>query len=150
MTQDLGARKRLTWPQTGIVLAHQIAYCRSEDIYLQVGAFAKKKDGSVILGYNGGVSGVPMDWTDRDERRKRVLHAESNVLNFCLPNQVEFLAVTHLPCSECLKVIAQKQIRMVYYSNIPENCDFELTFKLAVEFGIKLENLPLDSIPKLV
>lgn len=144
--KNLGARVRLSWPETGIVMAYEIAKARSEDPYLQVGGFARKMDGSIILGYNGAPSNIDIDWTDRDERRKRVLHAETNVLNFCRPNEVTFMAVTHLPCPECLKAIAQKGIPTVYYSEIPVNYDYTLSFQLAKEFGVKLEYLPLDKI----
>ena len=88
-------RERLSWEDTAINLAFQIADYRSEDPYVQVGAVAVKKDKSIILGYNGAPSGIEIDWSNRDERRKRVLHAEANVLNFVKPNEVDFLAVTH-------------------------------------------------------
>ena len=103
-------RNRLNWAQTAINLAYDIAKYRSEDPYVQVGACIIKKDKSMLLGYNGAPSGVDIDWANRDKRRARVLHAEANVLNFVKPNEVELLACTHLPCTECLKVIAQKQI----------------------------------------
>ena len=72
-------RERLSWEDTAINLAFQIADYRSEDPYVQVGAVAVKKDKSIILGYNGAPSGIEIDWSNRDERRKRVLHAEANV-----------------------------------------------------------------------
>ena len=50
----------------------------------------------MFLGYNGAPSGVDIDWSDRNARRERVLHAEANVLNFVKPNEVELLACTHL------------------------------------------------------
>lgn len=143
------ARERLSWAETGICLAYEIARCRSQDPYLIVGAFAKKHDGSVVLGYNGAPCGIDIDWSNRDERRKRVLHAESNTLNFCQPGEVEMLCVTHLPCSECIKVIAQKKIKKVYFSEFAAGYDARLTIKLAGEFGIYIRQIPFDSIPKL-
>lgn len=92
-------------------LAFDIAKYRSEDPYVQVGAVIIKKDGSMFLGYNGSPSGVSINWSDRDSRRDRVLHAEANVLNFVKPNEVKLLACTHLPCKECIKLIAQKKCR---------------------------------------
>ncbi len=131
-------RDRLNWPETAINLAFDIAKYRSEDPYVQVGAVIIKKDGSMFLGYNGAPSGVDIDWSDRDARRSRVLHAEANVLNFVKPDEVELLACTHLPCKECLKMIAQKRIEKVYYSNELKGYDSSLTFKLAEEFGINI------------
>mgnify|MGYP001197969343 FL=1 len=134
-------RNRLDWPETAINLAYDIAKYRSEDPYVQVGAVIIKKDGSMFLGYNGAPSGVDIDWSNRDARRERVLHAEANVLNFVKPNEVELLACTHLPCKECLKMIAQKRIDKVYYSKELKGYDSSLTFDLAEEFGINIIKL---------
>ena len=134
-------RNRLNWAQTAINLAYDIAKYRSEDPYVQVGACIIKKDKSMLLGYNGAPSGVDIDWANRDKRRARVLHAEANVLNFVKPNEVELLACTHLPCTVCLKVIAQKQIDKVYFAEYLDNYDSDATIELANEFGIELSQI---------
>lgn len=134
-------RKRLSWPKTALNLALNVAYYRSEDPYVQVGAVAIKNDDSVVLGYNGAPSGVEIDWSNRDDRRKRVIHAEANVLNFVKPNEVKFLATTHLPCPECLKIISQKKINLVYYRGELEGYPNDFSFQLAEEFKIKLIKL---------
>ena len=134
----MNGRTRLDWINTAIQLAHDIARYRSEDPYVQVGACAIKHDSSIILGYNGAPSGVDIDWSNRDERRKRVLHAESNVLNFVKPGEVQILAVTHLPCIECLKIIKQKKIHIVYFSHSLDNYNPQEVHKIAFEYGIKL------------
>ena len=134
-------RNRLNWAQTAINLAYDIAKYRSEDPYVEVGACIIKKDKSMLLGYNGAPSGVDIDWANRDKRRARVLHAEANVLNFVKPNEVELLACTHLPCTECLKVIAQKQIDKVYFAEYLDNYDSDATIELANEFGIELSQI---------
>ena len=136
------SRNRLSWAKTAMKLAYNIADYRSEDPYVQVGACIIKKDKSMLLGYNGAPSGVDIDWSNRDLRRKRVLHAEANVLNFVLPNEVETLACTHLPCTECLKVIVQKQINKIYFGEYLDNYDSDLTIEMANEFGINLIHLP--------
>ena len=131
-------RNRLFWSETAMQLAFDIAQYRSEDPYVQVGAVVIKKDGSMFLGYNGAPSGVDIDWSDRGSRRDKVLHAEANVLNFVKPKEVELLACTHLPCKECIKLIAQKKVPVVYYSKTLDGYDSELTFKLAKEFEIDI------------
>ena len=141
-------RKRLSWPETAIKLAFDIAEYRSEDPYVQVGAVIVKKDGSRFLGYNGAPSGVDIDWSDRDARRDRVLHAEANVLNFVKPDEVKMLACTHLPCKECVKVIAQKKVPHVFYSKILDGYDSSLTFKLAKEFKLNIINIPYEEPEK--
>ena len=137
-------RPRLSWELTALKLAFNIAEYRSPDPYVQVGACAIKKDGnSLVLGYNGALSGCEIDWSDRNERRKRVVHGEANVLNRILPNEVDLLAVTHLPCSECIKIIGQKNIKKVIYSLELENYNNDLTKQLAKEFGIELKQIKL-------
>ncbi len=132
------AVSRLGWEEYAIALA-QSASLRSEDPYVQVGAVVLRSDWSVAgVGYNGAPAGIEIDWSDRDKRRARVLHAEANVLKFVRPGEVELLACTHLPCKECLKVIAQKKIKEVYFSEFLYNYDSDLTIELASEFDINL------------
>jgi len=135
-------RKRCTWEETLLVLAHQIAKLRSPDPWIQVGACAQKYDSSLIIGYNGAPPGIEIDWNNRDERRKRVIHAEANVLGEVKRGEVKILAVTHLPCPECIKVIAQKKIPLVIYGLELENYDNALTKQLAKEFAIDIKQLP--------
>lgn len=137
-------RKRLNWAETAMRLAYNIANYRSEDPYVQVGACIIKRDKSMLLGYNGAPSGVDIDWSDRDNRRAKVLHAEANVLNFVKPDEVDLLACTHLPCVECLKVITQKKIKEVYFSETLDNYDSIKTMGMANEFGVNLINLKIN------
>lgn len=135
----MNGRQRLSWEETCLRLAFDIANYRSEDPYVQVGACALKKDGnSFVLGYNGALPKIEIDWSNRDERRKRVIHAESNVLNRILPNEVEMLAITHLPCPECIKIIGQKGIKKVIYAREMMTYPNDITKTLAQEFGIEL------------
>ena len=132
---------RLTWEQTAINLAFDIAKYRSQDPFVKVGACIIKNDKSIVLGYNGAPTGMELDWSDRDERRKWVLHAESNVLNRILPGEAELLAVTHIPCIECLKVIKQKEIDTVYYSILSEQYNPTAVEEIAKIFQINLIQL---------
>lgn len=131
-------RDRLNWAETAISLAFNIAEYRSQDPYVQVGAVGIKKDKSLVLGYNGSPSGIEIDWNDREGRRPYVLHAEENVLNLAKPEEIEILAVTHLPCDRCIKLIAQKKIKEVYYTHTLANYNSILTFEMANRFNIKL------------
>jgi dCMP deaminase len=145
----MNGRRRKTWEETAIKLAYTIADCRSEDPYVQVGACVVKKKGfGLSVGYNGAPTKVDIDWSDRDERRKKVLHAETNILNWVLPGEVEFLAITHLPCPECIKAIAQKGIKKIIYSELMDKYDNDLTFQLAKIFDIEVRQLSIDSKPK--
>lgn len=137
----MSGRKRLSWEETAIKLAFNIAEYRSEDLYVQVGAVIIKHDNSILLGYNGAPKGMSLDWSNRDLRREWVLHAESNVLNRVLPGETKLLAVTHIPCKDCLKIIKQKEIQIVYYSIESQQYDPENVKKLAIQYDIKLIQL---------
>ena len=127
---------RISWEEYALKLA-LAASLRSEDPYLQVGACALRHDHSVAaLGYNGPPSGADIDWSNRDERRKRVIHAEINCLRYCRPGEVKFIATTISPCSECIKQIAAFGINKVVFGNIYERDSF--AFELAKEFKIEL------------
>jgi dCMP deaminase len=127
---------RPTWEQYALMLA-QTASLRSQDPYVKVGACALRRDKSVAaLGYNGSPRGIEIDWSNREERRKRVVHAEINCLANCKPNEVEILAVTLLPCSSCMTTIAAHGIKKIIYTEIYQRDDFAL--QLAKEFGISL------------
>ena len=73
-------RTRIDWHTYALKLA-LVASERSEDPYVKVGACVLRLDNSVAgLGYNGAPPEVDIYWHDRDERRKRVIHAEVNAL----------------------------------------------------------------------
>lgn len=137
----MNGRNRLSWEQSALNLAFDIAKYRSEDPYIQVGACVVKKDNGIILGYNGAPKKMELDWGNRDERREWVLHAEANVLNLILPGEAKFLAVTHLPCRDCLKLIKQKEISEVYYHEELDNYNPEITKKTAKILNIQLIKL---------
>ncbi len=128
---------RLPWEQYALALANTAAL-RSEDPFKKVGSCALRFDKSVAgIGYNGAPRGMEIDWSNRDERRKRVIHSELNCLVYCRPNEVWLLACTLLPCSPCMHNIAAYGIKKVVFGEVYKQDDFALT--LAKEFGIELE-----------
>ena len=130
---------RLSWGEYAFELA-KTASIRSEDLHFKVGACALRFDKSVAaVGYNGAPRGVNIDWTNRDERRKRVIHAEMNALSYCTPGEIELIAVTLLPCSSCLNLIASYGIKRVIFGKIYQRDDF--AFQLAKEYNIALEQI---------
>jgi dCMP deaminase len=134
--------KRISWEEYALKLA-QIAAERSEDPYLKVGACALRYDNSVAsLGYNGAPPGIEIDWSDRDERRKRICHAEVSCLRYCKPNEIRLLATTLCPCSNCLTIIASYKIpKIIFLNEDSVNYNFDETKKIAKEFGIKILSL---------
>jgi dCMP deaminase len=139
----MNGRRRSDWPHTALKLAFEIADSRCEDPWIQVGAAIIKQDNSVLLGYNGAPAGVDIDWSNRDERRPFVLHAEENVLDNLKAGDAKLMAVTYMPCDRCMKLIKQKKIKTVYYWKKLENYDNELAEKMAKKFKIKLIQIGL-------
>lgn len=133
-------RKRRSWEETALILAETIANCRSQDPCVQVGACAVLRDNSVSLGYNGPPPGCEIDWSDRDKRIHRIIHAEVNALRSVAPGECKFLAVAMLPCRHCMTFIASKGIRKILYREVYER-DM-LALELAQEFGIELVQVP--------
>lgn len=134
-------RSRPSWEEYAMILA-KTAAIRSQDPYFQVGACALRHDKTVAaLGYNGAPKGIEIDWSNRDERRKRVIHAEINCLAHCKPQEVELLAITLLPCSSCLQTIAAYGIKKIIYGEVYKQDDFALT--LAEEYGIVLKQIQI-------
>ena len=130
---------RLNWQEYGRELA-KTAASRSEDPFVQVGCCIFRPDNSVAsLGYNGAPPGINIDWSDRDERRKRVIHAETNALKHIKPNEADRMFVTLMPCGDCIKNAASYGIKQVFYIKV-YNLD-ETARNLALEFGIDLKQI---------
>ena len=130
---------RLDWECYALSLA-RVASLRSEDPFVKVGACVLRYDNSVAsLGYNGAPPKVNIDWSNRDERRKRVIHAEVNALRYVKPEECKILACTLLPCNDCLKLISSYGIKQVVYIDEYDKDDSSLT--LASEFGINLKKV---------
>ena len=145
----MNGRKRLSWEDTAIHLAFDIADYRSEDPYVQVGAVIIKHDHSIVLGYNGAPPKIEIDWSDRDERRKRVVHAEENALDNIKYGEAKLMAVTAMPCEKCMVKIANKGIKRVFYSLKLVGYNNDFAQQLAKEFGIELVQVDVDTSPRV-
>jgi len=131
----------LSWDEYSILLAHS-ASKKSKDPWKKVGCCLLRHDNSVAsLGYNGFPAGMEEDWSDRNERRKYVCHAEENALRYVRPGEVGLAASTLLPCNDCLKALAGYQVKRVLYSEIYKQDDSSLY--LAPLFGIELVQIDL-------
>ena len=128
--------KRIDWLRYALDLA-KVAATRSEDPFVKVGATILRADHSVAsLGYNGVPSGVEINWDNRDERRKRVIHAEVNALRYIRPSEGYILACTLSPCRACIQSIASYGIKMICYEEQYDKDEFAI--QLAKEFDVKL------------
>ena len=128
--------KRLSWEEYALKLA-VVAAQRSEDPYMKVGACVLRHDNSVAgVGYNGPPKGVDIDWSNRDERRRRVVHAEVNALRYARPDECYLLACNLLPCNDCLKMAASYGIKKIVFDKFYDRDDSSLS--IAKEFGLNL------------
>jgi len=109
---------RLSWNKYAINLAIE-ASKRSEDPHRKVGACALSHDNRVLgVAYNGLVSGKNVGksfWKNRDERRKYMIHAETNLLSLFERGECRLIATTLLPCCYCARMICAWGIPSVIY-----------------------------------
>lgn len=108
-------RPRLDWIKTALRLAYEIADCRVQDPYRQVGCCGVKHNKDFVIGYNGPPPGIEIDWSNKKLRHPYIIHAEINVLNKVSPGDLEFIVVTHKPCPNCILAIKNKLLDIVYY-----------------------------------
>ena len=129
----------MNWNKYALELA-TVAAKKSKDPWRQVGACLLRHDNTVAgIGFNGYPAGMREDWQDRDNRRLFVVHAEQNALRYVKPDECAMIAVTLLPCNDCLKAIASHGIKRVVYRDI---YDRDITsISLAQDFGIELVRL---------
>jgi dCMP deaminase len=130
--------RRPTWDEYGIIIAN-VASLRSQDPNTKVGACALRHDNSIAsIGYNGAPQGVEIDWNNREEKLKRVIHSELNCLKYCLPGDVKTLYITHSPCVNCLALIASYKIKRVVFQESYHRDTTNESEKIAKEFNIEL------------
>lgn len=99
-----------------------VASSLSKDPNTQVGALIVSEDNRKFsIGYNGFAKGYPDDysiWEDREEKHKRVIHAEENAIINCPFDTVGCsIYVTFKPCHKCLPRLINAGIKNVYYKN---------------------------------
>jgi dCMP deaminase len=129
----------MDWDEYALNIAYEVAK-RSKDPWRKVGAVILRRDNSIAaVGYNGFPAGVFEDWSDRDRRRSLVVHAEQNALRYIKPDECYLIAVTTLPCNDCLKAIASYGIKNIVYK---ESYDYDnSSLVIAMELGINLKKI---------
>lgn len=115
------SNQRISWDEYALRIA-EVASMRSEDPYKKVGACALDENNRVIgVAYNGLAPAVNVEssfWSNRDERRKYMIHAEANLLSLFERNRCKLLACTLLPCQSCATIIAAHGIKKVVYKEL--------------------------------
>lgn len=142
MTQKpkISTNQRISWEEYAMRIAEVVAQ-RSEDPYIKVGACILRHDNSILsVGYNGAAPNCDIDWTDRDNRRKFVSHAERSALRYAQPNEGKLIAITLLPCESCIVDIAMYGIKKVYYRDVYDKSEAN-TRIIAKTYGVQLIQL---------
>lgn len=133
-----------SWEETFLGIAETAAR-RSKDPRTQVGAcFVSETNRILSIGYNGtpnGFDDTRFPWQREGEflatKHAFVVHAELNaILNF-RGNLSEFtnstVYVTHFPCNECAKALAQVGVRHVVYKDVINNSEAMEASKIIFE-----------------
>lgn len=138
------AREAASWDETFMRMALVVAN-RSKDPSTQVGACIVSAENRILsLGYNGTPNGwkdseFPWGKTGEDQLETKypyVIHAERNaVLNYGgLHSQLRGAKafVTHFPCNECAKELAQVGVAEVIYLNSHSSSDWSTQASLRI------------------
>jgi len=67
-----------------------------------------------------------------------MIDGKESSTRYIKPGECDLLASTHLPCNECLRMIAAYGIKKVIYNHVYERDSSSID--LATQFDIKLEN----------
>ena len=83
---------------------------------------------------------MDIDWTDRDLRRRFVIHAEANALRYARPGEVAVMAATMMPCVTCVLSAASYSVPLIVYDEEldPKYYDIPFTMELAADCGIEM------------
>ena len=134
----MGTANRLDKVTWWILLA-ELASARSEDPWCKVGAVGVRADGSIAgVSYNGAPPKIEIDWSNRDERRKYVVHAETNLLRYIKPNECPIIAITMAPCFDCLKNLASYGVKQIFFKEFYDKCDKNELQKMAELYKIDM------------
>ena len=98
-----------------------------------------RKNRLIAAGYNGFLPGTPHVSRVREGHEQATVHAEQNALRYVKPDECSTIAVTLLPCNDCLRSIASYGIKTVIYRDIYDRDITSIT--LAIDFGIELIRL---------
>jgi len=123
-------------------LTASLSYCKK----LQVGAVAVMNRRIICTGYNGTLPGsdnccediIIVDGVETLKTRDTVEHAERNLISFAASSGIALeratLYITHSPCMQCAKAIANAGfVRVVYAEPFKADNGIELLKSLRIE-----------------
>ena len=150
-------KKRESWDKYFIRLAIQTS-TRATCPRLHAGSVIVKDNMILSGGYNGSIRGSP-HCTDEDvgclmidSHCRRTIHSEANAIiqaaRVGAKIKGSVMYVTHLPCWECFKLIANAGINKIYYNKYYDNKSNEYMLMTAKKIGIEIERVILGDNDK--
>lgn len=136
---------RPSFPQYGVMLA-QTASLRSEDENTKVGAVAFDINWNTLgTFYNGFLPKQTVSseiWKDRDEKNKKVIHAEHWLISKTKSGDVYRVCLTISPCKGCAVLLAAHGVKEVYFA---QEYHREQDYRGILDFyGIKYQLVDLN------
>lgn len=137
---------RISWSEYFMKMAEVVSE-RATCSRLHVGAVIVKDKRIIATGYNGSVANTDhcedVGCDIVDGHCVRTIHAETNAIIQCAKFGIDTdgasIFVTHFPCFNCFKHIAQAGIKEIYYKNGYNND--ERVERISKELGIKCEKI---------
>jgi len=141
------------WEERFLLMAKQVS-AWSKDPSTQVGAVVVRDRKVLGLGYNGfprGIEDLPRLLADREEKYRRVVHAEINaILTAGYVEDAEMYLWPCLPCSQCTGAIIQAGISRIVAPETPAALEarwnFGLTRQLLAEAGVAFTEVRRNAI----
>jgi len=134
----------ISWDDYFMDLA-QIVKEKSKDPRVKVGAvLVSNKDHRIVsTGYNGLKSGIDesvLDWTNRDQVKDLIIHAEENAILYARGDYSDStLYITTSPCCSCIRLISAVNITRIIYEDSYK--DILKSKELAKIFGIEFNRI---------
>lgn len=154
-------KQNLTWDEYFMGLAIFTSF-RSKDPSSKVGAvIVDEKNHIVGTGYNGFVAGVDemkLSWQREGEfmqtKYPYVVHAEANAILNATKSDLSGckIYITLSSCNECAKLIAQKDIKKVFYllDKYPDLDTFKAAKKIFELKGIACQQLVMKNLNEIL
>jgi len=146
-------KSEISWEKYALEIA-KVAAIKSKDPWVKVGCCILRKSNNSVAstGFNGAPAKLPIDYGDRNSRRPRTIHAESNAIKFaspyCVPGDCYLAATTLFPCLDCFKQLVNFGITKIVYGEESSNPEYQgdLVKQIAKEWEIELIHLLTNRI----
>ena len=139
------SKHRVSWKDYFMNIAREVA-TRSTCVRKHVGAVIVREKTILSTGYNGSIKGLPhcdeVGCEMVNGHCVRTTHAEANAIVQAAKNGIQInqseIYVTASPCYDCFKLIANAEIKIIYYDEFYRD---KRIIEKSKEMGIQLASL---------